>query len=150
MGQYQKGHPGGPGRGKGRPKIAEDLREVKVFNKDEWTRMFNRFFFMTMAELESFISKRKEQRVGDLLVASIVHAALKGGDEKKLNFMLDRTIGRVTDKIEITPPQPFIIRRRDGSEEVMGAKTLTPEEIEERADKIRETTTAINFRGAEE
>lgn len=144
-GKFSGGNKGGPGRPRKVAQLPQDLKDVQIFTKSEWTRVFCRFFYMTVEDLEKLIASKDQLRVHDALVARIVLEALKGGDEKKLAFMLDRTIGRVTDRVEISAPKPYIIRRRDGSVEEMGARVLTPEEIERKADAIRKTTTGIKF-----
>jgi len=56
------------------------------------------------------------------LVASIIVQATKYGDHSRMNALLDRIVGKATDKLELTLPEPFIVRRLTGEEVVMGAK----------------------------
>lgn len=37
----------------------------------------------------------------ELIVIKIITEAIKTGDQQRLNFLLDRTIGKVTDKLDI-------------------------------------------------
>ena len=41
---------------------------------------------------------------------------------ERLEFVLQRMIGKVKDQLEVTTPVPFIVKRADGSEVVMGSE----------------------------
>ncbi len=63
----------------------------------------------------------------ELMIANVIRLANKEGDTQRLDFLLNRLIGKVTEKVEVKLPEPFIVRRKDGTEVVMGAE-LTKEE----------------------
>ena len=51
----------------------------------------------------------------EITVASIFAKAAKDGDYSRLEFLLSRTIGKVTDKMEIQAKPSMTIHRPDGS-----------------------------------
>ena len=114
---FEKGHLGGPGR----PPLPGDIKEAPKLNLDELERVLNRFLYMTRAELQDVV-KAPETPLIDALVGSIVARAIQGGDHARLDFILNRLVGRVQEKLEVSTPEPFIIRRLDGSTVVMGVK----------------------------
>ncbi len=56
----------------------------------------------------------------ELMVASIVAKAATGGDHLRLDFILNRIIGKVKDKIEVTAVKPYVINNLDGTKTVLG------------------------------
>lgn len=87
-------------KGHGRPKTDSYLAEVKKLNRDEVER--------TMAELMKGDRSKIKAVIEDpgtpmmrLMVASLIQKAITTGDPAILNFLLDRTIGKVKENIEI-------------------------------------------------
>lgn len=115
---FQKGQSGNPG---GRHKLPEDIRKARALNQVELERTVNRFLYMDRAQVQEAI-KNPETPMIDLMVASIMAQAAQKGDERRLEFILQRMIGRVTDKIEVKTPTPFVISRASGDQLVLGAK----------------------------
>lgn len=58
----------------------------------------------------------------EAVAASILSEAIVKGDQQRLEFVLQRMIGKVQDRLEVTLPKPFIVTRLDGSTVEMGAK----------------------------
>ena len=57
---------------------------------------------MTKNELESILSKQNpDVPMIEMMIGSIVHKALVEGDPKRFDFILNRTIGKVADKIDL-------------------------------------------------
>ena len=63
----------------------------------------------------------------DKLVASIILTGIERADQARLEFVLCRLIGRVQERIEVSTPTPFVLKRRNGEEIVMGVETKEPE-----------------------
>ena len=119
---FLPGNPGGPGR----PPKHPELAGLNPLTRSDWTLKFTRFFNMTKRELEDFIKNDDKEKIADIIIAGIVLKTIKDGDDKKLDFMLDRTVGKVKDIVQLEVPKPYIIRRRDGSVEELGTtKTQT-------------------------
>lgn len=81
----------------GRPRLPEELKKARKLTADKFEMAVNRFLFGTKEEIAE-ASRNPETKVIDLLIASILHKAIVGGDEKRLQFVLDRLIGKVKDE----------------------------------------------------
>jgi len=101
MGKFQPGNPGGPGR----PKMPEDVLEAKRLSKAELERVFNKYIHLSKAELRSLIDKNNEEgdklTVIEAVVASILAHAMAKGDQIRLNFILERLVGKVPNQINL-------------------------------------------------
>jgi hypothetical protein len=80
--------------------------------------------FMTREEIADCL-KEPDCTMFDQIVGNIVLAAVGKADHARLEFILNRIIGKVQDKIEVSTPKPFIITKSDGSQIICGAE---PEE----------------------
>ncbi len=106
--RFKPGWAGGPGRAKG------SLR------RDEVEAVMGRLSRMTREELEAIVRNPKSTML-EIMSASVIVKAAKEGDSARFSFLLDRTIGRVKEQIEVSAV-PYIIERRDGSTIEMGVK----------------------------
>jgi hypothetical protein len=93
---YKKGQSGNPN---GRPPMSADLRMMGRVTKYEFERLIHRYLIMTRDELEA-ATKDPKTPILELTVASILKKAIIGGDQTRLNFILDRLIGKVADSFE--------------------------------------------------
>lgn len=115
---FKPGNPGGPGR----PKLMPELKSIPHLKADECRRIIAKFSRMTLAEVQEF-SERSDVPMIQLVVAKIYLKAAQDGDQSRLNFVFDRSIGKVQDKIEVTLPQPYVIKRPSTGEEVVVGAT---------------------------
>lgn len=112
----------GNSHGKGRPKVPEDVKEARKLNQVEFERVANKYLYLTRDELKASLAA-PATTVVELLVGSIIGQAVQKGDHTRMEFLLNRLIGRVVDRIEVKPVEPFVLHRRDGGEPVvMGVK----------------------------
>ena len=116
--RFKPGQSGNPG---GKPKVPDDIRKARTLNQIELERTVNRYLYMDRAQVQEAI-KNPETPMIELMVASIMAQAAQKGDERRLEFILQRMIGRVTDKIEVKTPTPFVVQRANGDQLVLGAK----------------------------
>lgn len=114
---FEAGNPGGPGR----PKIPEDLKMARRLNKLELEKLLNKFLFMTPDEMTQRIQSSDVTAI-EAMIGSIIIKAVKDGDQQRLNFILERLIGKVKDQIDLTVVKPFIIKRPNGELVEMGAE----------------------------
>lgn len=114
--------------GKGRPPIPEDVREIRKISADTVKRLISRYVDMTAAELK-VAAESDETPMLEKMIASVIAKALDAGDYTRIDFLLNRLIGKVTEKVEVKLPEPFIVRKRDGEEIVMGAKMPKEENV---------------------
>ena len=98
---------------KGRPKVPEDLKAVRTLHKDLIERKIAYFWHMSKADLKDYIADDSNP-AGDSMIASVCLEALVSGDHTRLNFLLDRTIGKVKEVKEIVLPKPTVVESIDG------------------------------------
>lgn len=108
--------PGVSGNPKGRPPIRGDLAKVALMTVDDTKRLLQKLMDKTEVELLKLVENPKTP-VMELMVIRIIQKAISDGDQARLNFLFDRTIGKVLDKKEIEL-RPVVYRtavRADGS-----------------------------------
>lgn len=93
---FKAGNSGNPS---GRPKLPEDVKAMLNLNQAEFVRNANEILSMSVAELDAVIGDQK-QPVFKALIARIIKEGLMGGDHKKLEFFLDRIVGKPKQQIE--------------------------------------------------
>lgn len=92
--------PGKSGNPKGRPKKPETiLFEIPIITKQEVIDAYNKFMHMPIPELEKYV-QNKQGTAFEYTVARILAMAAVKGDPLRLDFLLNRLIGKVADKID--------------------------------------------------
>jgi hypothetical protein len=124
--KFKKGRSGNPG---GRPKLPPDVREAKNLTQQQLILILNKLMFMTDFEIKQLLNDPKTNKF-ERIVGRILDKADLHGDSVRLEFLLNRTIGKVTEKVQHTLPRPVIIKRLDGTEVIMKAELPEPEEVE--------------------
>src|SRR6266581_3752396 len=90
---------------RGRPKIPQELKLAKKLRRATFEIVGHRYIMLPVKQLRV---RHKDENLPaiDVLVISIILQAIKHGDSARLNFLLDRLIGRVADNpIRIELPQ---------------------------------------------
>lgn len=113
--------PGVSGNPSGRPSLPEDLKSVKLLTPLELRARIMRFLNMEAAEIAQASADPRTNML-DRMIGSIVVKATEGGDQQRLDFILNRLVGKVQDKVEVTMPKPFVVTRASGEQVVMGAE----------------------------
>lgn len=104
--RYPKGVSGNPN---GRPKLPADLKKARKLNQIEVGRIINKY----MNESIEFIKEEMDTpgtSALEALLGKIIIEAHKHGDYSRVNFLFDRMIGKVTEKVEHTMPKPTVIK----------------------------------------
>jgi hypothetical protein len=96
----------------GRPPVTDEHLKATKLTKMEAERILNEFMAMDIDALE-VVLKDKKRKVIEHMVGRIALMAIKNGDHSRLNFLLERLIGKVSDKIEHTVT-PRIVHNLDG------------------------------------
>ena len=119
---FEKGKSGNPN---GAP--SKNVTRARKLNKVLVTELLNKFINMSMKDLIVFIRNnvpnskdtaafKGEDPVIETMLASILVKAIQEGDQNRLNFIFDRLIGKVNDKVEYTLPVPTLVRRFESQE----------------------------------
>lgn len=124
---FQPGNPGGPGK----PPLPPELKEAKRLTKTAFEAMANRYLWMTAAELDA-AQRDPAMPAVERLVVSILAAGTVEGDQARAEWFLNRLLGKVTDKVAVSLPTPFVIERRDGSSLALGSAPPKDDEEDSR------------------
>lgn len=95
--------PGQSGNPNGRPNVPEDLKQARNLNRIELDRLLNKMLGSTKAELETIL-KNPSSTLLEITVCGILAKAAQGGDHQRLNFILERLVGKVKDVVEFVNP----------------------------------------------
>ncbi len=80
----------------GRPKTPEYLKKARKMNKIMFEAILQKYIYCTRAELITAY-KAPDTPAIDLCVISVLKESATRGDQKRLEFILDRLIGKVKD-----------------------------------------------------
>lgn len=105
--------PGQSGNPSGRPKGLLTTSQISA--------TVGRLGMMTTAELTE-VYQHPSTSVLDKALANALLLAAESGDCSKLEFLFQRSIGRVKESIEVSTTKPYIIRHPDGSALELGAR----------------------------
>ena len=118
--------PGQSGNPLGPPVLPPEVKEARKLTRIEFERIASQYMQMTKEEITKKLQDPKSTTL-ELIVMTIIHKAVKDGDQHRLDFLLNRLIGKVKDEVDVNVyPKPTIIQKRDGTQEILGV-----EEIEE-------------------
>lgn len=95
MPAWKKGQTGNPG---GRKKEPAALRRMKHYTRHDIDMTLLTYIGLTRPQLETKLSdERNPPTLLELMVASVITRAIEQGCNVRLNFMLDRIIGKVKE-----------------------------------------------------
>lgn len=92
--------PGQSGNPKGPPKVPPEVREARKFNKQVVSTALERVLSMNEAELKKFMMN-KSQPVIERALAKVLYKAMTQANLSNINFLLDRTIGKVPNNHKV-------------------------------------------------
>jgi hypothetical protein len=121
---FKKGQSGNPG---GQRKLPEDIKEARKLNQIELERIVNKYLWRDRASLKEAMNDPTTPMM-ELMVASIMAIAVQKGDQQRVEWIMSRLIGKVTDKLEVKMPEPLIIRRASGEQLELTARQKQEEE----------------------
>lgn len=92
---------------RGRKKEPEEMKALKKLTRDSFAEICYRFFFEDANKLRDL---EKEGRLLGLekAVLSVLNRAIVTGDQYKLEFLLQRTLGKVKEEININKFQKAV------------------------------------------
>lgn len=96
--------------------LPPDLKQARAENAKQIEAIIYKYMDSTVEELKSAFSNPKTCSK-ELIVIQILMTAIKEADEKRFDFILNRTIGKVVEKIDHTvESRPSILVKKDGTE----------------------------------
>lgn len=104
----------------GRPSDAPEIKRIKILTKTEFDIVASQFLGMTKERLEE-LKDDPTLSVLDHMVLSVVRKAILYGDQNRFEFLLNRLIGRVPEKVF------------SKSEITMNVESMSPEELVEKS-----------------
>lgn len=113
---FAPGHPGGPGR----PPDPPALREAKRLGKLEFEGLATKYLRMSRDDLDRALANKQLSGIEGLIVSILVQG-VDAGDQARAEWFLNRLLGKVTDKVEVKTPAPFVIARASGESLVLGS-----------------------------
>ena len=82
------------------PTFPQDLKDARKLTKARLEGMLNKHLWYTKEEAKALISDPDTPML-DILIASIVNKAIVQGDDRRMNFILDRLIGKPEVEVKI-------------------------------------------------
>ena len=95
-GDFAKGNLGGPGR----PRIPISEKLATVMTQKEFARISQKFSEMTKEEIKE-LYQDPDSTALETAMAKIWHVTMAKGDERKMDFILNRMIGKVKDVVHV-------------------------------------------------
>jgi len=97
------------------------------YNAIEFRLILDAMFGMTRKEIQKLL--KSDITLIELAAAQqMMNAA--AGDIKAFDFALDRSIGKVKEKVEVQGPRPTVIRRKNGDTVELGASLGLDKELD--------------------
>lgn len=90
--------------------IGDDLKNARKLTRADFERTANKYMQMTWEMIDELI-KQKNLPMMDYMIVSIMHRAVKDGDQKRLDFLLDRLIGQVVRRIRVQHEEEPIVKQ---------------------------------------
>ena len=101
--------PGQSGNPKGKPPTPQDVRDARKLNAVQVSRIINKFLNMDMAWIKEVIDQSHTPAL-EYMIGKMLIECGKTGDFQRLNFIFDRCVGKVTEKMEVKMPKPTVIK----------------------------------------
>lgn len=116
-GRFKKGESGNPN---GRPKLPPELKQIKQLSPSYVKTVIAKLTRMSKEQITEWIELPMESggpNLLEMMVASVINQALSHGDHSKLQFLLDRSIGKVVEqhKVQVQPVTYKTKVREDGA-----------------------------------
>ena len=93
---FKKGQASNPNSG--RKPTSPEMKEARKINRVIFEEILNKYIHLSVYELEEFL-KDKNHTSLDYIVVRILYEAMKKGDQVRLNFILERLLGKLEENI---------------------------------------------------
>lgn len=105
-------------------------KRKQLLTKDKVSAIIGKVADNSVEEVRDLVGKESATML-ERTVASIFMEAYEKADASKLEFLFQRSIGRVVEQIDVKQIEPFILTKRDGSQIVAGVKQAEEGEHDE-------------------
>lgn len=85
----------------GRPKVPEDVKAAQKLTKNAFILVTNKYLSMTKEEIKRAATDPKTPSL-ELMIAGLISKAVNEGCQKRLNFLLERLIGKVPTSVDVS------------------------------------------------
>ncbi len=92
--------PGKSGNEGGRPKLPEDIKQIRKISQFEFERIINKYLFMTDDEFSADVA-RPEITKFERAISGVLSKAIRKQDERTLEWILARTLGKMRERLEV-------------------------------------------------
>lgn len=89
--------PGASGNPSGRPPTPPDVKEAQRLTRAQFIAVASKYIGKTKSEIVQAANDPSTPAL-EIMMASVISKAITQGDHARLNFILDRLIGKVVDK----------------------------------------------------
>jgi DNA-binding TFAR19-related protein (PDSD5 family) len=112
--------PGQSGNPAGRPPLPAELKAIKDLSPQLVRKIIAKLALMDRKTMFEWLEKPQDQggpNNMEMMVASIITKAITDGDQSRLNFLLDRSIGKVVEQkvVQLQPVEYVTSVRADGA-----------------------------------
>ena len=96
---FQKGNTYAPGR----PKLPEEVKQMRRLSTEEYTRVANKLMYVPMSELLE-IAKDPQTVALEAMLAKIMLTAFNKGDARRLTEIFNRLLGKPPEVVHVSGP----------------------------------------------
>jgi len=94
------------------------MKKAFKYNQMEVKVIIDVMMGMTLKEMQTLLKTKDITMIELCHARQVMNAAT--GDRQSLEFLLDRLVGKVKDKLEVQQPRPTVIKRRNGEAVELG------------------------------
>jgi len=100
----QRGKPFQPGQSgniNGRPSLPQELKKAMQMNRVDFQELLIKYLSYSPQEL-AVAQSSKDTKALDRIVIAVIINAINKGDQQRLDFLLNRIIGKVREQVDHT------------------------------------------------
>lgn len=102
--QFKKGNKAAKGLVRG--ETTPEQKEVTLLSREMVTRFISQYVGFSRADLTRRL-KAPDTPMLECIIIQIILKSEKNADQWRLEFLLNRTVGKVKDELEVTNPDPY-------------------------------------------
>lgn len=86
---------------KGRPPISQEVKKIQQLTRENVIKTMNELSGLNIQELEEIL-KDRTKTVHELMLAKVIVEAIKRGDNQRIEWLYQRTIGKMREEVNHT------------------------------------------------